>query len=334
MWAWNRSVRSELWRRSLASKLNPPGASPPAAEDLVQRQREVLDRVRELVGVPAVLGIAPVGVDAAQHPVGGGERDLVVEAVAGERRVVRLDVDPVLALEPVLDQEAVHGLDVVVVLVLGRLHGLGLDQELALEAELVLVLDDEVEEAGELIALAPQVGVEQRVVALAAAPQDVVLAAEALGDLEHVLDLRRGVGEHLGIGVGRGARLVARVGEQVGGAPQQPDAGPLLVAERVVDEGVEVGPERREGRALGRDVAVVEAVVRRAELREELERDGHLRARAAPSRRRRARATGGPASRSRTCPRPAMRTSARSRRPAGGGPPSACRARAGRARRP
>ena len=30
MWAWNRSVRSVLWRRSLASKLNPPGAMPPA----------------------------------------------------------------------------------------------------------------------------------------------------------------------------------------------------------------------------------------------------------------------------------------------------------------
>ena len=30
MWAWNRSVRSVLWRRSLASKLKPPGAMPPA----------------------------------------------------------------------------------------------------------------------------------------------------------------------------------------------------------------------------------------------------------------------------------------------------------------
>ena len=29
MWAWNRSVRSVLWRRSLASKLKPPGAMPP-----------------------------------------------------------------------------------------------------------------------------------------------------------------------------------------------------------------------------------------------------------------------------------------------------------------
>ena len=138
--------------------------------------------------------------------------------------------------------------DVVVVLVLGRLHRLGLDQQLALEADLRLVLGDEVQEPGELVALPPEVRVEQGVVALAAAPQDVVLPAEALGDLEHVLDLRRGEGEHLGIGVGRRARLVARVREQVGGAPQEPHAGPLLVAGGVVGQRVEVGAERREAR--------------------------------------------------------------------------------------
>ena len=156
MWAWNRSLRSVLWRRSLASKLKPPGAMPPARRISYSGSDEVLDRVRELVGVPAVLRVAAVGVDAAQHPVGGRERDLVVEAVAGQRGVVRLDVDPVLALEAVADEEAVDGRDVVVVLVLGRLHRLGLDEQLALEADLVLVLGDEVQEPGELLALAPR----------------------------------------------------------------------------------------------------------------------------------------------------------------------------------
>ena len=78
---------------------------------------------------------------------------------------------------------------------------LGLDEQRAREADPVLVLDDQVQEPGELVALALQVGVEQRLVALAAAPQDVVRAAEPLGDLEHVLDLRGGVGEDLGSGL-------------------------------------------------------------------------------------------------------------------------------------
>ena len=141
---------------------------------------------------------------------------------------------------------------------------------------LMLVLGDEVQEAGELIALAPEVGVQQGVVAFATAPQHVVLPAEPLGDLEHVLDLCRGEREHLWIGVRGRASLVARVGEQVRRSPQQSDAGPFLVPGGIVGQGIEVRAKGRERVALGRHVAIVEAVVGRAELREELECDGHL----------------------------------------------------------
>ena len=76
-------------------------------------------------------------------------------------------------------QEAVHGGDIVVVLVLGWLLRLRLDQDGALEADLVLVVDDQLQEAPGLRALALQVGVEQRLIALAAAPQHIVFAASA-----------------------------------------------------------------------------------------------------------------------------------------------------------
>ena len=181
MWAWNRSVRWVLWRRSLVSKLKPPVVNPPARTISYRASASSSDRVRELVGVPAVLGVAAVGVDAAEDPVRDRVGDLVVEAVAGQRRVVGLDVDPVLRLQAVADQEAVDGRGVVVVLVLGRLLRLRLDQQRALEPDPVLVLRDEVQEPGQLGLLARQVGVEQRFVALAPAPQHVVRAAEALG---------------------------------------------------------------------------------------------------------------------------------------------------------
>ena len=100
--------------------------------------------------------------------------------------MVGLEVEPHLAGQAVALEEAGHGGGVVVVLVLGRLGRLGLDQDRPLEPDPVLVLDHQVEEAGELRLLAGQVGVEQGLVALAPAPQDVVGPAEGVGGLEGV----------------------------------------------------------------------------------------------------------------------------------------------------
>jgi hypothetical protein len=140
----------------------------------------------------------------------------------------------------------------------------------------VLVIGDEVEEPRKLGALPLEVRVEEGVVALAAAPQDVVHAAEPLGDLEHVFDLGGRVREDLRIRVGRRPGLVAGMGEQVGGAPEESGPGSLLVSERVLGEGVEVVAELGERIALRRDVSVVEAEIRHAELLDELERHRHL----------------------------------------------------------
>ena len=87
---------------------------------------------------------------------------------------------------------------IVVVLVLRRLVRLRLDQEGSVEADPVLVLGDQVHEPAELPILAPEVRIEERVVALAAAPEHVVLAAQAMRRFEHHLDLGRGEGEHGG----------------------------------------------------------------------------------------------------------------------------------------
>jgi hypothetical protein len=109
-----------------------------------------------------------------------GHLDLVLEGVAGQRGVVGLDVELEMLFQPVGAQEGDAARHVEIVLVLGRLLRLGLDQELALEADLLRVIDRHVQERGEVLLLALQVGVEQRLVALAAAPEDVVLAAELL----------------------------------------------------------------------------------------------------------------------------------------------------------
>ena len=148
-------------------------------QDEIQRRDEFGRVVGELVGVPARLVVVAVGVDRAEQAERGGERDLVLERMVGQHRVADLDVELDLVLEAELAQEAGDGRDVEIVLVLGRLLRLRLDQDHALEADLVLVVDDQRQEPAELLELALQVGVEQRLVALAPAPQHVVRAAAA-----------------------------------------------------------------------------------------------------------------------------------------------------------
>src|SRR5205085_7841641 len=98
-------------------------------QDLVDRQCELVDRVRELVGVPTVLVIAAVDVDAAEAAERDRGRDLVMEAMPREGRVVCLEVEAVLPGEVVAPQESHDRRGVVVVLMFRRLLRLWLDEQ-------------------------------------------------------------------------------------------------------------------------------------------------------------------------------------------------------------
>ena len=202
--------------------------------------------------------------------------NLVLERVACEGRVIDLDIDAVLVHQVVFLQEGVDRGNVRVVLMLRGLVRLGLDQERPIETNLVLVLGDEGQKAAELIGFPTQIGVEKSLVALAAAPQDVVLATQSPGGFEHVLHLGRGVGEDLGIRVGRGPSRITRMAEEIRGAPEQPETRFLHLRGRGVGHLVQPCGTFGECRAFGRDVPVVEAVEGHTELREELEGDVEL----------------------------------------------------------
>ena len=101
---------------------------------------------RELVGVPAQQHVAGVGVDRAERAGGDGHFQLVLHGVAGQRGVVGLEVQLEVAQQVVFAQEVQARRGVGIVLVLGRLLGLGLDVELALEADGLLVVHRQVQE--------------------------------------------------------------------------------------------------------------------------------------------------------------------------------------------
>ena len=90
--------------------------------------------------------------------------------MAGKGRVVDLEVQPIFAGEVMALEEAPDRGNVIVVLVFGRLLGLRLDEEEALEPDPVLVLGDDREEPGKLLLLLGEIRVEQGLVTLASAP--------------------------------------------------------------------------------------------------------------------------------------------------------------------
>ena len=84
--------------------------------------------------------------------------------------MVGLDIDANLILQPEALEEAVNALGVEIILMLGRLMRLGFDQDHALEADLVLVFDDQLQETPEIRLLDAEIGVEDGVITLAPAP--------------------------------------------------------------------------------------------------------------------------------------------------------------------
>ena len=155
---------------------------------------------------------------------------------------------------------------------LGGFAGFGLDEEPALETLGAGVVAAEGEEAGEVFALALHVGVEEGEVAFAAAPEHVAFAAEGECGVDGALELAGGAGEDGELGVGASAVHVTRIAEEVGGAPEEFYAGGGLLLLQIGDDGGHAGLELGEGGAgFVNDVGVVEAIVGRAELGDELE---------------------------------------------------------------
>src|SRR5581483_9902342 len=257
------------------------GAEALVLEELDESRHELLGVVGKLIGVPAVARIAAVDVDRAEDAVGARRRDLVLEIEARQGRMVDLDVDSYLLGEAVLLQEGEHRRDVPVVLMFGGLEGLGLDEDRPFEADAMLVLDHHREEAAVVIELALEVGIEQGVVALAPAPEHVVLTAQAVSGLEAEAHLRRGPGVDLGIGARGRTAGVTRMAEEVCRTPEELHAGRSHLLLHLLHDRLEVAVVLfQRGRRRHR-IDVVEGEVGNAEALEEIESSlellvGHL----------------------------------------------------------
>ena len=188
----------------------------------------------------------------------------MLHRVARQRRVVGLDVQLEIVQQIEFAQEIQARRRVGIVLMLGRFFRLGLDVELAFEADLLFVIHGQVQEFGQMLLFAFHVRVEQRRVAFAPAPERVAFAAEFVRDFHRLLHLRGGKGENVGVAARARAVNEARIGKQVRRAPEQFDAGAFLFLLQNLGDGVEVLVRLGKCLAFRRDIAVVECVKRRA----------------------------------------------------------------------
>src|SRR5262249_25460501 len=112
----------------------------PLPQDDQHALRRQVQVGRELIRIPAEQEVAAVGVDRAEQALRGGVGQLVHHRVPRQRRVVGLHVQLEMIRQAVAAQEGDHGGGVEVVLMDRRLLRLRLDQELAGETDLLLVI--------------------------------------------------------------------------------------------------------------------------------------------------------------------------------------------------
>ena len=193
------------------------------------------------------------------------------EGVSGQSRMVRLYIDLEMLIQVMRAQETQHRGRVKVILVLRRFMRLGLDQELALETDLLLVVNCQLKKLRKLFLLLAQLGVEQRFISLAPAPEDVVFAAQFVGRVDRMLQLRRSISKDMNIRIGARSVSVARIGKKIGRAPKQFQPRILLHFFRQPDDVLEVFARLREIGPLGSDIPIMKTIVGHAELLAEFE---------------------------------------------------------------
>src|SRR5690606_9110204 len=148
-------VATGLGVKVYASRLEAAGA-----DDDQHSFREFQDVIGELVGVPSVLVVAPVGIDAAEQTRVRGHLQFMLEGMLCERGVVNFDIEFKVVQQIKFAKEGDDGGRIEVVLMLRRFHGLGFNEERATEALLTTIVARRTKEHCQVFLLPLHVGIQ------------------------------------------------------------------------------------------------------------------------------------------------------------------------------
>ena len=183
--------------------------------------RDLIYVCRELIGVPSVLVVTPVRINASQHPGIGSCLKVMLEGVAGKGGMVDLHVEREVLVKAVVPEKTYHSCGIVVILVLGGLHGLGLNVKLALESLLTCIITSKGEHHCQVLKLTLHVSVMKCEVALTSAPEYVPLTAKSNCCVYCILQLHTHIRKHVEIRIGGGSVHVTGVAENICRTPQK-----------------------------------------------------------------------------------------------------------------
>ncbi len=200
----------------------------------------------------------------------------MLESVAGKGGVIHLDVDLEVLVKSVGAEETDNGLGVHIVLMLGRLHRLRLDEERAFETAGASIVTGSLEHLCEMVFLSLHLSVEKTHVALAASPEDVIRSSKLDSRINGVLDLHSSTGDNIEVRIGGGTVHIPSVTKHIGGSPKKLDVGTLHLLKSIVGDGLHAGFIFINSRSLVNKIHIVEAEVLDAQLVHDLEASVHL----------------------------------------------------------
>ena len=200
----------------------------------------------------------------------------MLEGMACKRCVVCLNVHLEVVHQAVGAQEVCAGCNVKIILMLGRLLGLGLNVKVSGKAVCTTVVTCHGQELAHVIQLQSNIGVDQRIIAFSAAPEYVTGSTQLDGSIDACLDLACCDGVNVCIGAGGSAGHKHFVAKHVGSHPQRLDTGCILLFEQIIGHDLQVCNALCKRCTLGSNVNVMEAIVLNAQLLHQIKRKVHL----------------------------------------------------------
>ena len=175
--------------------------------------------------------------------------------------MVDFDIKFEIFVQPKMTQEADDCFGIVVVLVLGRLHGFGLNEKRAFKPIFSSIISSHGQELAKVFFFTLHVCVEQGHIAFSTSPEYVIFSTQLDGGIYCIFHLRSRKSYRAKVRVGGSTIHVAWIAKHVGSTPEELHTTCLLVGCSIGSDGLHAAFVGRQGWALFDQVYIVEAVI-------------------------------------------------------------------------